>query len=296
MENNLSGRNLLNVLLKRKVHIAIITLVGLIIGVIFSGPKFIIPKFKSTAIVFPSNIQPYSEESETEQLVQWFNSDNVKFEIIEKYNLYDHYKIKKGSPKYQTYMLKEYNGNIKIEQTSNQAVKIIVLDKDPQLACDIANSIIEITNRNIDSTHKYLFGEVVKTYEKTLKEQNARIENLGSELIEYDKNGSVLKKIFSGSGNNAQDTITSDYIAKFFKLKSFNAGLEEFIYDYSRVLSEYNREFTHYSLVQAPYPADKKSYPIRWLIVLAAGVVMFFVSYAIFIVLDSNSEKTKKEA
>ena len=86
------------------------------------------------------------------------------------------------------------------------------------------------------------------------------------------------------------------YIAKFFKLKSFNAGLEEFIYDYSRVLSEYNREFTHYSLVQAPYPADKKSYPIRWLIVLAAGVVMFFVSYAIFIVLDSNSEKTKKEA
>lgn len=291
MENNLSGKKLLDVLLKRKVHIAIITFIGLIIGVIFSGPKFIVPKFKSTAIVFPSNIQSYAEESETEQLMQWFNSDDIKLEIIEKYNLYDHYKIKKGSPKSLAYVLKEYNSNIKIEQTSNQAIKVIALDKDPQLACDIANSIVEITSRIIDSTHNFLFAEVIKTYEKTLKEQNYIIDSLGKDLKEFDKNGSILKNIFSGKGGSSEDTITSDYLTKLFKVKSYTAGLEEFIFEYTRALSEYNREFTHYSLVQKPYPADKKSYPVRWLIVLAAGVVMFFVSYATFIVLDSNSEK-----
>ena len=45
-------------------------LLSAILAGVFSGPTFITPKFESHAIVYPANIEPYSDESETEQMLQ----------------------------------------------------------------------------------------------------------------------------------------------------------------------------------------------------------------------------------
>ena len=62
MENYFNNTNLINLLIKYRLHLVIILIAAVVLGVVFSSPLFITPKFKSYAIVYPANISPYSEE------------------------------------------------------------------------------------------------------------------------------------------------------------------------------------------------------------------------------------------
>ena len=73
--------------------IVVVIAVSGIAAFIFSGPAFIKPKFKSTAVVYPSNLIPYSSETSTEQLLQLFNSEDIRNGIIQKFDLAAHYGI-----------------------------------------------------------------------------------------------------------------------------------------------------------------------------------------------------------
>ena len=55
-------------------------------------------------------------------------------------------------------------------------------------------------------------------------------------------------------------------------------GYSVFKLDYDRALLDYNRNYTYINLLTKPYPADKKSYPIRWLIVVGSVFAVFFMS------------------
>ena len=89
MENYFSNKNLIDLVWKWKIHLMVIGILAGIISIIFSGPTFIKPKFKSFAVVYPVNIEEYSEESNTEQMLEIFNSGDIRDQIIEKFEL-DH--------------------------------------------------------------------------------------------------------------------------------------------------------------------------------------------------------------
>ena len=87
MDNNFNNLSLVQLVLKWKWHILIITLVAALCGAIFSSSLFITPLYKSEAVAYPANISPYSDESETEQMLQIINSQSIMDSIIEKYDL-----------------------------------------------------------------------------------------------------------------------------------------------------------------------------------------------------------------
>ena len=66
MDNNFNNLSLIQLVLKWKWHILIITLLAALCGAIFSSSMFITPLYKSEAVAYPANISPYSDESETE--------------------------------------------------------------------------------------------------------------------------------------------------------------------------------------------------------------------------------------
>jgi hypothetical protein len=59
-------------------------------------------------------------------------------------------------------------------------------------------------------------------------------------------------------------------------------------YDWS--LSNYEKKIVYGQRVQNPIPADKKSYPIRWLIVLGSTVAALFVSILVVLVLENKNK------
>jgi len=51
-------------------------------------------------------------------------------------------------------------------------------------------------------------------------------------------------------------------------------------------LIEYEKDITYSHIVEYPFPADKKSYPVRWLIVLLSTISAIFLGLLAFLVLD----------
>jgi hypothetical protein len=51
-------------------------------------------------------------------------------------------------------------------------------------------------------------------------------------------------------------------------------------------LSEYEKEITYSHVIEYPVPADKKSYPVRWLIVAFSTISAIFLSLLLFLIFD----------
>jgi len=84
MEEFFNSKNIVEILIKWKYHLLIIVAVSVLLAVFFSSSIFITPLFKSYAVVYPSNVSPYSNESETEQMMQIMQSKDIRDSIIKK--------------------------------------------------------------------------------------------------------------------------------------------------------------------------------------------------------------------
>ena len=51
--------------------------------------------------------------------------------------------------------------------------------------------------------------------------------------------------------------------------------------DADRALLDYNRDYTYVNILSKPFVADKKSYPIRWLIVVFSTFAALFMAILI---------------
>ena len=60
---------------------------------------------------------------------------------------------------------------------------------------------------------------------------------------------------------------------------------------YETHLSEYEKDITYAHIVEYPVPADKKSYPVRWLIVAFSTVSAVFLALLVFLVLDYRKKE-----
>ena len=182
MDNNYNNLSLVQLIIKWKWHILIITVIAAICGAFFSSATFITPLYKSEAIAYPANISPYSDESETEQMLQIINSQSIIDSIVEKYDLWTDYKIDRNYQYAKTYLMLESHDKIKISKTPYEAVSIVVYDKNPQVACDIAKDILNFYDQKVGSMHREKAREVVDMYAKQLELKQQDIDNLKKQL------------------------------------------------------------------------------------------------------------------
>ena len=87
MDKYFNNESLLKVIFKWKWHIIAVTIVAAALGAIFSGPTFITPRYKSEAILYPSNVSSYSDETFTEQMLQIMESQDIMDSVVEIFNL-----------------------------------------------------------------------------------------------------------------------------------------------------------------------------------------------------------------
>lgn len=146
-------------LYKWRKPLLIVTILAGIVSIIFTGPSFIKPRFKSTVVFYPATTNSISkallnenaydrsdplafgEEEEAEQLIQILYSDDIQSYIIEKYDLMNHYDIKPNAKFKNTQLAKKFSDNIRFRRTEYSSVEIEVLDTDPVIAAGIANDI-----------------------------------------------------------------------------------------------------------------------------------------------------------
>ncbi len=249
-ERVFDSSNLIVYIYSWRKPLIIVTAVAVILAAIFSAPRFIPPKYKSTVTVFPTttnslskallpqqfatrggDILEFGEEEQAEQLLQILNSDEIRNRIIEKYDLLKHYRIDTSGMYVKTELYKTYDENISFRRTEFMSVEINVLDTDPDTAAMIANDIStlldEVKNRiQTDRAKKGLkiiereylaLKDEVKSYEDALT--NLRYKG----VHDYETQSAVLSEqlataiIEKGAGSPQAEAIEDklDTLAKY---------------------------------------------------------------------------------
>jgi capsular polysaccharide biosynthesis protein len=126
MESYYKTKNIFKLIVKWKWHLLVLVVGACALAVLLSSTWFIKPKYKSTATVYPANINCLSEESESEQMLEMIQSTDIKFRIIDSFELYDHYGVGKDDSNSKDKILKLYNGNVSVQKTPNEAIIISV--------------------------------------------------------------------------------------------------------------------------------------------------------------------------
>jgi hypothetical protein len=286
--------------------------VALVLAVIFSSPFFITPKFKSIAVIYPANVSPYSEESETEQMYQVLQSQDITDSVIAKFNLSEHYKISPDYKYYKTALYYEYSQNIKIEKTPYDAVSIEALDKDPEMACKIVEAIIDFYNQKVRVMHNAKYFEVMDMYKLLLAKKQEDIDSLKralynlsveSGLLGYDQSSEeimrgYLRTVTSGAAGNINTSEVKrlkenmerkggDLILITERIKHEANSYSAFKVEYEDALRFYQAKLTYCNIITRPFPADKKSFPVRWLIVAMTMILTFFFSIVVILMVEN---------
>lgn len=314
MTNFFDNQNLLEILWKWKKHLIVVGLLAVLVSAIFSSSFFIKPKFKSVARIYPSNnIYTFSDESESEQLLEIINSQDIKLKVIDVFNLSEVYRISKQDPQFLTFMMAEFNDNVSFKKTEYETVEIQVLDIDPQRACTMCDSIIKFLDEKIRSMHSVKYYEVVKIAKKDLNKIDSEIDSISDSMnelrrdyriLDYDTQAEeITKGMVKVLVDQKKNTPGGKEIDQWMKNLSEKGGDFVFLksqlenlyderdsvkqaYDWS--LSSAQKKIVYAQPVQKPVPADKKSYPVRWLIVLMSTFAALFCAMLVIMLLENK--------
>ncbi len=311
---------------KRRILLLLST-VSVIIS--FLSSLLIEDKFESTVILFPAysnslskslmyennannyDILSFGEEEQAEQLLQIINSDEIRNKIIRKYSLMSHYNIDSKEKYCRTKLNDLYDSNIKAVKTKHLSIEISVLDKDSVIAAKIANdiaSLIDTVKSQIQQQRSKIAYDVIKNEYENLKHSIKDMEDTlkyirSKGVIDYESQSEVFSEQYAIAVSKG-DTRTVKALEEKLKILQLYGGQYvsirdalEFEYKKMSELSQrYNEAkidaetiFPQKFLVNKAYPADKKAYPIRWLIVLISFVSTNFLT--IFLLLILNNQK-----
>jgi capsular polysaccharide biosynthesis protein len=316
MTNFFDNQNLLDTLWKWKKHLIVVGILAVISSAFFSSSIFIKPKYKSTARIYPSkNIYVFSDESESEQLLEIISAQDIKLQVIDAFNLSSVYKISKKEPQYLTYMLSEFNDNVSFKKTEYETVEISVLDTDPKRAAAMCDSIISFLDKKILIMHRIKYVEAAHVAKKEMDFINHQIDSVEQKLNILRREHNIwdystqseqitrgMVKIIGKQGKNTPAARDIEKMAKNFadyggqyllmdqeqKYMITQLHLLKSVYD--EAISGSNKKIIYGQLVQNPIPADKKSYPLRSLIVFISTFAALFA--AILVILFLENKKT----
>ncbi len=313
---------LMQVLRKFFWHLSAIAIIVIILSSIFSSSYFITPLFKSTVILYPTasnsiskvllsenfnnnkDILEFGEDEQTEQMLQVLNSNKIRDRVIEKYGLLKHYGIVETSKYKFTNLYEEYEEKFRFRRTEYMAVEITVYDKDPQFASDMANNVAELLDSTINTMQKEVarraFKIVEREYFKLKEEIKIKEDSLtvlrGFGVHDYESQSEMFNRqlaIEMAKGNDPgikrlekKLEILSKYGGPYVSLRD---GLEHDKKQLSELRAKYEEakvdateSLPHKFIVSSAYKAEKKSYPIRWLIVVISTFASVFLAMLIF--------------
>lgn len=310
---SINNSDIYQVALRRKMHLLIIVGSAIVLAFIFSGETFIKPKFKSTAIVYPVNIIPYSMESPTEQLLQLFHSADVRALMVEKFNLANHYHIKPNSTSALTRLNNTYDENILVRKTEYESIKIDITDENPDTASKMVNGLVECVDKKARMLQREKTKEVVKIFRDQLDVKQRQIDSLENinnmlrvryGLLDYKSQAkeatkSYLKLMSDGASKDKLREVDSllrnleekggAQIAVTDQLKGLRESYNQIKVDYDKAISDLTKELTYSNVVTKPFPADSKSYPVRSLIVIVSAFSALLLGLLVFVILDRKS-------
>src|SRR5258706_3467755 len=312
MENNFRSTGLLVLLWKWRVHLLVILCLSGTGAFMFPGPQFIKPMYSSEAILYPSNLIPYSTESPTEQMLQLLQSSEIRDSIIAQFDLMKHYEIDPAKTRFpRTELYDSYRSNIKFSQTEYESVRIEARDVDAQLAAKMVGSIIRLLNMKARGLQREKSMEIVVIEQNQLDSKRKEIDSLSATLktitdhyniIDYRSQVSAITRNYyralaerkSGSGLEEMRQMMTNLREQGEKYNELKGMIDRANINYNEIKislevarKDVGKELSYSNTVAYPMPEERKSYPSRLLIVIMT-MASTFVLTLVIIALSEN--------
>lgn len=132
---------------------------------------------------YTSQVQDYfGGDRELDRIIQIANSAELTEFMVEKFNLYDHYKID-STAKFGPYKVrKEFRKLYLAEKNKNAAVEISVEDTDPKMAADMANAAREQVNSIAARLVKESQADLLSTFQTNLERKRGELKMLSDSV------------------------------------------------------------------------------------------------------------------
>lgn len=248
-----------------------------------------------------NDLLAYGETEDAERLLQILNSHRIRDRIIEKYDLYAHYEIDPSEPGARANMALTYNGNVSASLTRFGSIRVQVLDTDPELARDMANDMAflvdsvanSMRNERARDAYNLALHALAKSSEQIAQAEDslAILHDLGIYDFETQVEGltaqygmavasgrmgaaKTLKKDLERLGTMANGyNNLSAYLEAAYEQQSLIKKRVELM----RVDAE--TQLSSSFIVDYASAADKKSKPVRWLIVAMTSIVAVLAAF-----------------
>ena len=317
---------------KRKPLLVVAFLAAIVSGIVsFVIPE----RFKSTVVMFPAttsslskallsenpsakqDVMVFGQEEEAEQMLQILNSDEIRSKVCERFNLEKHYNIDPNNKYKRTILYDEFQNNITFKRTEFMSVKIEVLDVDPELASKIANVISELLDSTTTRMQRERASKAFRIVEREYQMKKTDVALIADSMTKLNEKGMY--------DYESQSSVTSEQYAIAISKGDARAikSLEEKLKVIARYGSAYlavrdnltlqtkqmnmlknkyeeakvdaEQEIPHKFIVNNAFPAEKKSYPVRWIIVAGSTSSAILIAIICMIILDSINRFRKTE-
>jgi uncharacterized protein involved in exopolysaccharide biosynthesis len=262
------------------------------------------------------DVLSFGEDEEAERMLQILHSSKIKEHIVEKFNLMEHYDIDMDSRYPYTQLDNAYSGNINFRRTQFSSIEIEVLDKNPQVAADIANEIAMYIDSAFHSMQKERALEAYRIVEREYRNAQQELRQLNDSLqtirkrgvIDYKSQAEALNEAYTEAiieGNNQainaikqkMNTLTK-YGGKYIEL---SAQLETAIERQAQLKEKFvsakvNVEQTipQLFIVEEAKKAEKKAEPKRSVIVFVTTLSTFAFTLLLLLVMDNIKARRKQ--
>ncbi len=314
MSSELSFSGFFAVVRRKWRVFAVVGLLAVVLSTVFSGPLFITPRYLSTATVYPRNLNSYSVETRTDQLLQLLESNSIRDSLIARFDLARHYEVDTNAVGWRFRLYNEYNDRVEIGKTRYESVQIEVTDEDPVLAQRMVLTMLEQLDLLARRLQREKSAEVLRIAERALANEKHKLDSVENRLAVIRNETGLL------AYESQTEELTKGYVRMLSRPGASKAQLDEvramlkeleerggefrhltalsnmFRQNYDRLLTEYElvvndvtKELTYTDVLIHPEVPDKKVYPIRWLIVLVSVASALFLTFVLLVWRDQRS-------
>ena len=306
---------------RRKLIIGI-TALGLVAGV--AAAFLITPLYRSEVIMFPAitnsaskallneqstgrdDILALGDEEDSEQLLQMLHSDIVRDRVSQKFDLMTVYEIDPNGKHKRSELAEAFKDHIKFEYTKFSSVRVEVMDPDPQRAADIANYIAD----QVDSVWKDM---AIERAQKGFRLVDTKVKQLEADIRQMADSMRVLRELgvhdyhtqteryneYLGAAIVKGDQRAIKEFEERFKVLAQYGGAYVTLQDrqfnevkrlsvlrmkLEQAQADYESDLPHKFIVNQAQVADKKAYPVRWLVVAISTISAILLALLLIVV------------
>lgn len=307
-------------------------IVGMAAAAVSGGISLLLPNYyRSQALIIPSDsnsvakgmgnysqktdVTDYGDQEQSEYLMQILSSKTIALRTLEKFDLGSHYKIMRKGKVDKDLFLEKFGKNVKVRRADFLGVELSVWDKNPTMARDIAQFMIEEANTLRNEMKQQRMDSALKEAEDSYHRIIHDIRILEDSMATYAKQYGIsvpeqqrermtqewAKQIAAGNGIavarlEAKMRVFDEHVCRFIGWKEQAEAKRLLFQDWTEMQEQMriNAGSNIPSVFVMDYPQipDNKDKPKRAIIVIVFVILMEFITILILASMERSEKRT----